>query len=128
MKKAIWKGIKIGGLFGISMLIMQLAFGTLFYGTSTIFRDNLSITTLEILINIIVAIWSGWYSGNSFYFMPNASSGKQSAINLFTILEEKDEEQMQLQLKRKKKFMKKVDTIKGKIEIRNVSFSYNLGE
>jgi len=31
--------------------------------------------------------WAGWYSGNNFYFMPDAVSGQDSARNLFTILD-----------------------------------------
>jgi hypothetical protein len=42
--------------------------------------------------------WAGWYSGNNFYFMPDVLSGKQSAKNLFMILDDEDEDQKQVRL------------------------------
>jgi hypothetical protein len=38
------KGLKIGCFFGLSMLIMQVSFGAIFFGTALIVRDNPSTT------------------------------------------------------------------------------------
>ena len=59
-------------------------------------RDNPDVSLLNIFYAIMAITWAGWYAGNTFYFMPDIISGNQSAKNLFSILDEEDEDQWQI--------------------------------
>jgi hypothetical protein len=58
-------------------------------------RDNPDVSLLNIFYAIMTITWSGWYSGNNFYFMPDVVEGKRSATALFGILDTEDEDQIQ---------------------------------
>ena len=70
--------------------------GLLFYFGTVILRDNPEVKLLHILYAIMTIIWSGWYAGNNFYFMPDVAQAKESAMNIFQILDEEDEDQQQI--------------------------------
>lgn len=84
-------------------------------------RDNPDVQLLNIFYAIMSITWAGWYAGNNFYFMPDVLSGKESAKNLFTILDEEDEDQRQVRLKSQLL----TTPILGDIEVKNLSFKYN---
>jgi ABC-type multidrug transport system fused ATPase/permease subunit len=86
----------LGLLYGFSQLILLFTFGVLFYFGALIMRDNPNVSLLDILCAIMAITWAGWYSGNNFYFMPDVVSGRQSAENLFKILDTEDEDQIQI--------------------------------
>jgi hypothetical protein len=48
------------------------------------------------VILFTVPVWSGWIAGNNFFYASHVSAGKQSAKNIFKILDLKGE----LELKR----------------------------
>jgi len=57
------KGIKIGALFGVSMLIMMISFGGIYLGAAVIYRDNQgSISVHDMLVPLIVTIWAGLHA------------------------------------------------------------------
>ena len=58
--------------------------------------------------------------GNNIFFIPGIASVKKSAISIFEILDEKDEDQ--LQVEENSEMLK--TPIRGFIEFKNVSFSY----
>lgn len=121
LHSAFWNGTKVGVLYGMSQLILQFTFGVIYYFAAIIMRDNPEVTLLNIFYGITAIIWSGWYAGNNFYFMPDVVSGHESAINLFQILSVEDELQRQ-----DREGSKKLTTpIRGDIEVRNLSFKYN---
>ena len=79
------------------------------------------VSRLNIFYAILGIVWSGWYAGNTFYFFPDALSGRKSAQNLFKILDEEDEDQQQI--KQDSQMLK--SEINGEIELINVKFRYN---
>ena len=58
--------------------------------------------------------------GNNIFFIPGIASVKKSAISIFEILDEKDEDQ--LQVEENSEMLK--TPIRGFIEFKNVSFKY----
>ena len=98
MDASFCKGTKLGVLYGLSQLILQFTFGMLFYIGALIMRDDPAVSQLNIFYAIIAIIWAGWYAGNNFYFMPDVLAGKNSASNLFMILDQEDEDQKQVRL------------------------------
>jgi ABC-type multidrug transport system fused ATPase/permease subunit len=118
---AFGKGTKLGLLYGFSQLILLFTFGVLFYFGALIMRDNPDVSLLNIFYGIMTITWAGWYSGNNFYFMPDVVTGKQSAENLFMILDSEDEDQ--IQIKQNSQLLK--TPIEGRIEFKNVTFSYD---
>ena len=121
MDAALCKGTKLGVLYGLSQLILQFTFGVLFYFGVLIMRDNPEVSQLNIFYAIMAIAWAGWYAGNTFYFMPDVLSGKESAQNLFMILDEEDEDQKQVRLGSQMKNT----PIEGNIEVRDLIFQYN---
>ena len=121
MDAAFCKGTKLGVLYGLSQLILQFTFGCLFYFGTLIMRDNPGVSQLNIFYAIMAIAWAGWYAGNTFYFMPDVLAGKESARNLFVILDEEDEDQKQVRLGS----ALKTTPIEGKIEVRDLFFQYN---
>ena len=73
---SIWKGTKLGLLYGLSQLILMFTFGVLFYFGALIMRDNPDVNLLNIFYSIMSITWAGWYAGNNFYFMPDVLSGR----------------------------------------------------
>ena len=90
MDAAFCKGTKLGILYGMSQLILQFTFGCLFYFGTLIMRDDPNVSQLNIFYAIMAIAWAGWYVGNTFYFMPDVLAGKESARNLFMVLDEED--------------------------------------
>ena len=121
MDAALGKGTKMGVLFGIAHMILQFTFGVLFYFGTLIMRDNPGVSQLNIFYAIMAIAWAGWYAGNTFYFMPDVVAGKESAKNLFVILDHEDEDQKQVRLGS----ALKTTPIEGKIEVRDLFFQYN---
>lgn len=69
-------------MFGIAQMIILFNAGSLFYFGAVIMRDNPDdpdVSLLNILYAIMAIIWSGWYAGNNFYFMPDIGNATESA-------------------------------------------------
>lgn len=62
----------------------------LFYFGALVMRDNPDVSLTYIFYAIMSITWAGWYAGNNFYFMPDVLSGKESARNLFKVLDLED--------------------------------------
>jgi hypothetical protein len=69
-----------------------LHFAVLFYCKALVVRDNPDVSLMNILAAIFTIIATGWYTGNYFYFMPDAGAGKEAAENLFKILDTEDKD------------------------------------
>lgn len=89
---AIKKGNTAGIFFGLSQVIMFTIFGILFYLGAIFVRDNPGEVTIEKMFTAIYAIvFAGMTAGNNAHFMPDAAACKNSAANLFQILDSEDE-------------------------------------
>lgn len=64
----------------------------MFYFGSKFYRDNSEVTTLRLLTAIFAIIWSGWTSGANFIRLPTKKSCEIAAANIFSLLDEVDEE------------------------------------
>ena len=69
---------------------------------------------------IFAILFSGMTAGNNGHFMPDVAAAKNSAANIFEILDDKDEDQ--LQAEGKSQMLK--TKITGHIVLKNVSFKY----
>lgn len=107
-------------MYGISQLILQFSFGTMFYFSTLIIRDTPDFNLYYIIQGSFSIVWAGWYAGNNFYFLPDVYAGIKAAKTLFSILDEEDEEQIQTKIKSQQ--LK--DPISGEIELKNVTFTY----
>ncbi len=58
-------------------------------------------TTLHLLTAIFAVIWSGWTSGANFIRLPVKKSCEIAAANIFSLLDEIDEEENQVREKSK---------------------------
>lgn len=83
------RGAKIGFFFGLSMLLIQMTIGTAMYLEDVVLAKIPYKPTIEIVVSMVVPMWCGWISGNNFFFIAHAGSGKKSARSIFKLLEEK---------------------------------------
>ena len=93
-------------------MIGFFAFGLLFY-LGALIKQRYNTSTKDIFYAVMAIVWSGWYAGHNFYFMPDVAAAKQSARNLFTVLDQEDEDGIQERMN-SKKF---TGPIHGKIEV-----------
>lgn len=116
---AVKKGNISGILFGISQLIMYVVFALIFFLGAVFIRDN-NLSISDVFTAIYSIMFAGMTAGNNSHFMPDVAAAKNSAANIFEILDSEDEDQ--LQIKTESKLLK--TPIKGHIEIKNVTFKY----
>jgi ATP-binding cassette subfamily B (MDR/TAP) protein 1 len=116
---AIKKGNISGIMFGLSQLIMFVVFALIFYLGAIFIRDN-GVSIADCFTAIYSIMFAGMTAGNNSHFMPDVASAKNSAANIFEILDGEDEDQ--LQVKTESKLLK--TPIRGHMELRNVDFKY----
>lgn len=86
------KGIVSGVLFGFSQFILFLIFGLLFFLGSVVVRDNYSDANffdgvLNMFTAIYAIVFAAMTAGNNAHFLPDVGAAKNSAANLFLILD-----------------------------------------
>jgi ATP-binding cassette subfamily B (MDR/TAP) protein 1 len=91
----IRKGIFSGVLFGVSQFILFLIFGLLFYLGALVVRDNYSQDEFfQGVLNMFTAIYGIVFAamtvGNNSHFLPDVGAAKNSAANLFLIIDSED--------------------------------------
>ena len=116
---AVKKGNISGLLFGFSQFIMYLVFALIFYLGAIFIRDN-NLDIADVFTAIYSIMFAGMTAGNNSHFMPDVASAKNSAANIFEILDSEDEDQ--LQIKEGSQLLK--TPIKGHIQFKNVAFKY----
>jgi hypothetical protein len=85
------RGAKIGLFYGSSVMIFLFSVGSLMYAAVNILAASENVNTIDFVILFTVPVWSGWIAGNNFFFASHVSAGKQSAKNIFAILDLKSE-------------------------------------
>ena len=119
MSFGVKKGIVSGLMYGFTQIAMFFIFGLVFYlGIVFMVRNNLQID--DVFTAIYAILFSGMTAGNNGHFMPDAAAAKHSAANIFQILDEKDEDQLQVETNSQ---MSKAP-IQGHIVFKNVDFKY----
>lgn len=78
-------------------------------------------TVENMFIAIYAIVFAGMTAGNNAHFMPDAAACKNSAANLFEILDSQDEEQMQIA----EKSLLLKDGASGDIVVEDVDFKYD---
>lgn len=99
---------------------MYLVFALIFY-IGAIFVRDFNIKFVDVFTALFAITFAAMRTGNSMQFMPDIAASKNSAANLFEILDGEDEEQIQ-----KKDNSKMITTggTNGKIDIVKISFKY----
>jgi ATP-binding cassette subfamily B (MDR/TAP) protein 1 len=113
------KGNISGILFGVSKLIMCVVFALIFYLGAIFIRDHI-LDVADVFTVIYSIMFAGMTVGNNTHFMPNVTTAKNSAANIFEILDADDEDQLQV-----KSGFKLIRTpIKGNIEFNKMDFKH----
>ena len=81
-------------MFGLSQIIMFVVFGLIFY-LGVVFLNKNGLKIEDIFTAIYAIVFSGMTAGNNAHFMPDMAAGKKAAASLFSILDDKDEDQLQ---------------------------------
>ncbi len=119
MEISKYKGNISGILFGFTQCIMYVTFSLVLYLGAIFLRDN-NLAIIDIFTAAYAILFMGVDIGNSAHFMPDMVAAKKAAANIFSILDEEDEDQ--LQVKSQSRLLK--TPIKGHIEFKNVNFKY----
>lgn len=106
-------------MYGITQLSMFFIFGLIFY-LGILFMERHGLSQNNVFVAIFAILFSGMTAGNNGHFMPDVAAAKTSAANIFEILDDKDEDQ--LQEEGKSQMLK--TKIVGHIIMKNVSFKY----
>ena len=95
---AIKNGLVSGMFFGLSQLILYFFFGLIFF-LAVVFAINnpTEISRQDIFVTIFVVFFSAMSAGNNLYYMPDVADAKNSAANIFLVLDSKDEDQIQVE-------------------------------
>lgn len=117
------RGAKMGCFYGLSALIVQLTIGITFYSVYRIQDQIQDQNFIDVIIALMVPMWSGVVAGNSFFFIMHATAGKTSAIRIFELLDSNSEADQQ-RTKGEGTLALPPEEIKGKIEFKRVSFRY----
>ena len=91
----IKKGLVSGVLFGFSQFILFLIFGLLFFLGSVVVRDSYPGDqffdgVLNMFTAIYAIVFAAMTAGNNAHFLPDVGAAKNSAANLFLILDSED--------------------------------------
>jgi ATP-binding cassette subfamily B (MDR/TAP) protein 1 len=98
---------------------MFVVFALIFYFGTVFIRDN-NLGIDDVFTAIYSIMFAGMTAGNNSHFMPDVAAGKNSAANIFEILDGEDEDQIQI-----KEESKRLKTpIKGHIQLKDVDFKY----
>ena len=98
---------------------MYLVFALVFFLGAVFIRDN-NLSVADVFTAIYSIMFAGMAVGNNSHFIPDIANAKNSASNIFEILDSEDEDQ--LQIKDGSKLLKTL--IRGNIQLKNVSFKY----
>lgn len=120
MKVGIKKGLVSGIMHGITQIAMFFIFGLVIYFGLIFLENNADVTIQNVFTAIYAVMFSGMTAGNNAHFMPDLAVAKIAAVNIFEILDCKDEDQLQEEYGSK---MLKTH-INGNIVFKNVSFKY----
>jgi ATP-binding cassette subfamily B (MDR/TAP) protein 1 len=85
------KGNISGILYGVSQIVMFIVFALIFY-IGTLFIRQYNLQFVDVFTAIYAIVFAAMTTGNNSQMMPDAAAGKNSAANLFAILDEKDED------------------------------------
>ncbi len=69
---------------------MFIIFGLLFYLGAIFVRDNKDVTVTDMFTAVYAIMFAGMTAGNNSHFMPDTAACKNSAANLFEILDSQD--------------------------------------
>lgn len=83
---AIKKGNISGILFGLSQFILFIVFALIFF-FGTIFIRDCGASITDVFTAIYALVFAGMTAGNNSHFMPDVAAAKNSAANLFYILD-----------------------------------------
>lgn len=114
------KGNLAGIFYGLSKASMYIVFALIFYIGALFVRDA-NVKFVDVFTALYAIMFAAMRTGNSMQFMPDMAASKNSAANLFEILDGEDEEQ--IQMKQESKMITKGGE-NGKIDIEGISFKY----
>ena len=89
--ETIKNGIVAGLIYGFSQFLLFMVFALIFYIGSLFVRDT-DATAEEMFIAIFGVIFAASSTGKNTVFLPDIAVSKQSAANLFLILDSTDED------------------------------------
>lgn len=114
------KGNLAGIFYGLSKATMYIIFALIFYIGALFVRDY-NVKFVDVFTALYAIMFAAMRTGNNMQFMPDMAASKNSAANLFEVLDGEDEEQIQ---KRENSKMVATGGTNGKIDIVDVSFKY----
>lgn len=82
-------------MFGFSQVTSNLIFVIAYFVGAVFFHDS-NLKLENVFIAIYSVIYASITAGNNTLFMPDLAAAKQSAANIFTILDSEDEDQLQI--------------------------------
>ena len=99
---------------------MFVVFALIFY-IGTLFIREFNVKFVDVFTAIYAIVFAAMTTGNNMQMMPDMASSKNSAANLFEILDGQDEDQLQ---EERNSPMIKEGGHNGRIELNNVTFKY----
>lgn len=94
MKIAIKKGNIAGLLFGLAQMILSCVLAMIFFIGSIFIRD-LNMDVLKVFTAIYAIMFAAIQAGGNLQFIPNIVQLKVAAVNIFKVLDQQDEEQLE---------------------------------
>ena len=83
------KGNIAGFFLGLSQLITFFTFAIIFF-IGTLFIQKFNEPFVNVFTAIIALVFAAFITGNNAQFMPDVAASKQSAANIFSILDADD--------------------------------------
>lgn len=74
---------------------MYVVFALIFFLGAVFIRDN-GLSISDVFTAIYAIMFAGMTAGNNSHFMPDVAAAKNSAANIFQILDQEDEDQLQI--------------------------------
>jgi|JI6StandDraft_1071083.scaffolds.fasta_scaffold07066_13 ATP-binding cassette subfamily B (MDR/TAP) protein 1 len=119
MKIAIKKGNIAGLLYGLSQMILSCILALIFF-IGSLFIQHFDIEVLKIFTAIYAIMFAAIQAGGNLQFIPNIIQLKVAAVNIFKVLDQEDEEQME----RQNSARLEITNAKGNIDIKDIGFKY----
>lgn len=88
------KGNLAGIFYGLSRFVMFVNFAVIFY-VGTLFVRDYGVSFGDIFTALFAIMFAAMRTGNNMQFMPDIAASKNSAANLFSIMDGEDEDQLQ---------------------------------
>jgi ABC-type multidrug transport system fused ATPase/permease subunit len=110
----------IGLLFDVSQCILLFDYATLFYAGASFISNGDNVTLADFLKSMFCIIFAGIGLGQAQQYVGDMESAKKALLNIFNTLDTESK----IDPLAPKPEAKDADNIKGKIEFRNVYFSY----